>query len=415
MAFCVYCGSENITDAAFCSSCGKPIAGPKAVPSEQEALVAAQQEPQPETAAPQPEPDTPPVVSAPEPAPAPSTPDPAPAQPPVVTQAVAAAAVEVPAADTFKKAKRPLFRRPLAKDWTFWLFAAVAAIGSVQTVYRTGSNYAGWSTWAILTGGALDIVFPLAFSFLVFAIVPAFIRKLVFMPRDKKALREAPADLAPAWHPDPLKLAEHRWWDGTQWTKATAPQSSKKARWVAPLVVILIVIEMLIVFAAGLATGTANGGSGSGGSSGQSNAALIVNASFLGLAESVQKYNNIKVDMNAPLANIAEVKTAFDEVETNYIELSGSLPAVKSQSELGFGAPNIDKLKALVVALGPWIQTRKDYYAGLESCGPLTDGRQPTACDQTVFSQSEKPMVDSIGPVATAWQAVIDSMPKSNN
>lgn len=415
MAYCVYCGNQNITDAAFCSACGKPLASPPSAkddspPGEPLAPVEHPSEPQ----APQP------AVNSPRPPGAPNDP---PVDVPTAGVIGSASVVQVSAAaeppmGTFNKAKRPLFRKPLARDWTFWLFVVLAAIGSVQTVYRTGSGYGNWTVGAIVIGGAIDILIPLAFSFLVFAVIPAFIRKLVLLPRDKKALREAPTDLTPAWHPDPLKLSEHRWWDGTKWTNATAPQPSKKARWLAPAVVVVLVVEMLIVFSAGLATGTANGGSssgGSGGSSAQSNAALMVNASFLGLADAVQKYNSIRIDPNAPLANITEVKAAFDTIETNYMELGGALPAVKSQNELGFGAPNIDKLKALVTALGPFIQTRKDYYAGLEACGPLTDGRQPTMCDESVFAKSEKPMVDSIPPVATAWEAVIASMPDTSN
>jgi hypothetical protein len=139
----------------------------------------------------------------------------------------------------------------------------------------------------------------------------------------------------------------------------------------------------------------------------------MVGLAFTGLAEATQAYNGIQVNPNAPFSNLPEVKAAFDKVETNYLELNGALPSIKTQGELGEGAPDLGKLREFVAAMGPWIQTRKDYYTALEACAPITASRQPTECDVSVFDQYEKPMVDSIQPVATSWESVVASIPKA--
>jgi len=35
-------------------------------------------------------------------------------------------------------------------------------------------------------------------------------------------MHDPPSDPMPAWHPDPMGLHEHRWWDGTTWTQFVA-------------------------------------------------------------------------------------------------------------------------------------------------------------------------------------------------
>jgi hypothetical protein len=346
--------------------------------------------------------------SVPSPAQAETASDPVPAVTPASTAVDELSAVPVATG----KPKRPLLISPLIRDWTFWLFVVVAAIGGTQSLYRTGRSYSNASASMVVSAGGMDVLISLVGGAVVFCLLPATIRKVVHLRKDRKAWASRPSDDSAGWKPDPAHIAEQRWWSGSAWTNATLPEKKPGRGYL--WVLLGLAVLTVVVFMAGLGSGPANGQSPTRDDGLSSNAALAVGASFNGLATSLQDYGKIPIDPNAPFTNIMEVKSAFEKVETNYLELKGALPAITSQAELGAQAPDLQKLKAFVAAMGPYVEARKAYYTALEACGPLNSGRAPTDCDVNAFDAAEKSMVDSIQPVATTWEAVIASIPKAS-
>lgn len=110
---------------------------------------------------------------------------------------------------------------------------------------------------------------------------------------------------------------------------------------------------------------------------------------------------------------MVDAREAFGDVETSYVLLSGALPAATTQSDLGPGAPDLGALRDFVDALGPYVQTRLDYYAAMDECGPMTATRPWGECELNTYDEWEKPMVDSIPPVVEAFETVVGSIPEN--
>lgn len=108
------------------------------------------------------------------------------------------------------------FNRPAWKDPAFFVGWGIAVLLALPRVFATGSS--GFSTsGAGIISGLLDGAFFMGITFLLFCLLPAFIRKLVRGSR----LKKPPHAGAPAgWYPDPVRRGQERRWDGTQWTAA---------------------------------------------------------------------------------------------------------------------------------------------------------------------------------------------------
>lgn len=309
-----------------------------------------------------------------------------------------------------KPARRRLFVHPITKDWTFWLFLVFAVLGGVQTNYRQGSmNSTGNSAGGV--GAALiDVVFltslSLALTFLFCATLPAFIRKLFYLSGDRRALGIHPPTDSGGWHQDPLDSRRQRWWNGQIWTQATLP-GMRLFNTGSKLLASVIVLALFVAFGVGIASNSSKNSTNS------SNATMMVNVAFQDLAEAAQKFNSIQINPNDPLGNISEVRDAYLDIEMNYTLLKGALGSVTSQLELGTGAPSLESLNAMISAMGPYVQIRSDYFAALEQCSPIVSGRDVTDCDLDVYADYERSLINSIAPVATTWEAVFESIPKS--
>lgn len=308
--------------------------------------------------------------------------------------------------DLNKPAKRTLFIHPISKDWTYWLFLVLVALTGAQNNFWQGSQNSGSALGAAMVTGVFAITIYLVSSFLLFAVLPAFIRKLFLSRRDRKALDVHPTTDTAGWHQDPLDPNGQRWWDGHIWTQATLPRL-KLLNTVSKLLAGAIVAVLVVAFGAGMASNPSTNSTNS------SNAMMMVGLAFEDLATAAQNYNSIRIDPADPLGNLAEVQDAFLDIRTNHTLLKGALGSVANQEELGAGAPSLESLNAMIEAMDPYIQIRSDYYEAIEQCSPIVPDREVTDCDLDVFAEYERPMVDSIAPVATTWEAVFASIPNN--
>jgi hypothetical protein len=275
-----------------------------------------------------------------------------------------------------------------------------------QNNYWQGSLNSDPALGAALVTGVFGITIFLVSSFLLFAMLPAFIRRLVLSSRDRKALSVHPPTDSPGWHQDPLDPKGHRWWNGQIWTQAMLP-TFKLLNTVSKSLAGVIVVILIVAFGAGLVSNLGSNSTNS------SNATMMVNLAFEDLAIAAQEYNSIQINPTDPLGNVSELRDAFLDIEMNYTLLMGALGSVTSQSELGTGAPSLESLNGMIAALGPYVQIRSDYFNALEQCSPIVPNRGVTDCDSNVFADYERPLVDSIALVATTWEAVFASIPKS--
>ena len=333
--------------------------------------------------------------------------------------------------------RRPLFRRPLTSDWVFWLFVVLAGIGGTQNAYRSGQGY--WLSDSAITavGGFFDVGVSLLIAFGMFALVPALIRALVRRITDKRAFAKQPEDASEGWKTDPLNSAGERWWDGNGWTRAVKPESPRKVGTAAWWIFGGLLAVMTVAFLLGRSSdpvpdfsnvdvdalqGQVQGDTrqfldeplNDGGSAGEANpnTALAVGTYFSALVEAITAYSQTPVDVQDVEASMVDARAAFEDVETNYTLLSGALAGVTSQQQLGPGAPDLGDMRAFVDAMGPYVQARLDYYAALDECGPMTATRAWGDCEFAASETWEKPMVDTIPPVQTAFETLLESAPQ---
>ena len=309
--------------------------------------------------------------------------------------------------------KRTLLRRPWTSDWVFWLFIVVAGLGGTQSLYRTGQTYASSDASLLLIGGSIDVISNLLIGFVVFALIPALIRLLVWKVKDKRAFAAQRVDVREGWKPDPVDSDGKRWWNGNGWTRAVLPEESKAVGalswWVLG--------GLFVVFTLALVLGRASVPSVDAGNTpmGQStnpNAATAVALYYGDLMDALSEYSQTPVDAAEPEASMVAARAAFEDVETNYILLRGALPLIASQEELGEYAPDLGRLQEFVDVLQPYVQTRLDYYNAMDACGPMTADRLWGACEFDTYEQWERPMVDTIPPVAEAFDALVASLPE---
>lgn len=341
-----------------------------------------------------------------------------------------------PASSLWGPPKRRLFERPLTSDWTFWIFIAFAVVGGLRNTYRSGQGYRYSSLEVALFGALFDVVVTLLVAFGFVALVPALIRALVRRFTDKRALAERPADVSEGWKSDPLNVKRQRWWSGSGWTQAVKPEPSSKVG--APSWWILggLLTLMMVAFIAGRSSEPApdfsnvdvdalteelgdtrqfmdepRPGSDPAPQS-NPNTAMAIGLYFSDLVDAITAYSQTPVDPMNVEVSMVDARAAFEDVETNYILLSGALPAVATQAQLGPGAPDLGALREFVDAMGPYVQARLDYYAALDECGPMVATRVWGECEFDAAEEWEKPMVDTIPPVSAAFEAVIESVPQ---
>ncbi len=287
-----------------------------------------------------------------------------------------------------------LFDTPVWKDPPFIVGAVMAVVVGASSAYNVGNR------------GLLSLLF----SFALFGLIPAFVRLRIRKARLKKA---RPATTEPEWLPDPVRRGQLRQWDGQRWTdKARAGTRAKARSWVLAAG---MVVGAAIIGLSALAGEYSNRTEVQQVDGKNPNLANMVTLSYSDLVAALVAYGKIPIDPNDPWANLLDVKAGFDKVDTNYTLLKGSLGSVVTQSDLGPGSPPLALLQTVVDKMGPWVQTRKEYYSAIESCGPITSTRQPTDCDVAAFDTWEKPMVDSGPPVGEAFKAVGDYMNAPSN
>jgi len=393
MVACSRCGADVASDSKFCAQCGAEVEGSGAVGGGATVVT-----------------------------------DPPAAADPVVR----------PEAAMLAPPRRPLFRRPLTSDWVFWLFVVLAGIGGTQNAYRSGQGYGFSSPTITAVGGFIDVGVSLLIGFGMFALIPALLRALVRRVSDRRALVRRPEDASEGWKTDPLNSASERWWKGDGWTRAVKPERSKKVGSTAWWIFGGLLAVMTVAFLLGRSSDPAPDFSNvdvdalreqvqgdtrqfldeplnDSDSTGEANpnTALAVGTYFSALVESITAYSQTPVDIQDVEASMVDARAAFEDVETNYTLLSGALSQVTSQQELGPGAPDLGDMRAFVDAMGPYVQTRLDYYAALDECGPMTTTREWGDCELAAFDIWEKPMVDTIPPVQTAFETLLESAPQN--
>lgn len=327
--------------------------------------------------------------------------------------------------------KRPLFKRPLTSDWVFWVFVFFAGIGGIRNLYNTGRQYQFSDSATTAVGGLVDVSIGLLVGFVIFALIPALIRKLIRAGMDRRAFTAAPDDRAAGWRPDPLASGQSRWWDGSAWTRATKPPATTNIGAGTWWIIAGLFLAAMVAFVMGRGAEQQADFSNVDINSLQEevvsksrgfdtelpvpaenpNTSLAIAIYYGDLVTAMTNYTQVPVDTDNIGQSMVNARAAFEDVETNYTLLAGALPAITTQDQLGDPAPDLQALRNFVDALGPYVQTRMDYYSALEACAPQTASTVWGECEFTAFDEWEKPMTNTITPVAQAFQAVIDSLP----
>ena len=327
--------------------------------------------------------------------------------------------------------KRPLLNRPWTSDWVFWVFVFFAGIGGIRSLYNTGRQYRFSDGVTTAVGGLLDISISLLIGFVVFALIPALIRKVIRAGMDRRALTVDPDDPTAGWKPDPLSSGQSRWWDGSAWTRATKPPATTPIGAGTWWIIAGLILAAMVAFVMGrgaeqradfnnvdiesLQEEVLSESSGFDAElpvpAENPNTSLAIAVYYGDLITAITNYTQVPIDPDNIGQSMVDARVAFDDVETNYTLLAGALPAVTKQEQLGDPAPDLQALRDFVDALGPYVQARLDYYAALEACAPQTAATIWGECEFDASDEWEKPMTDTIAPVAETFQAVIDSLP----
>lgn len=314
--------------------------------------------------------------------------------------------------------KRKLFKCPLTSDWIFWLFVAFVVIVGMPTLYNIGQSYQGWGGAALLVGGPFDAIVQIAGAFFLIALVPALIRALTWRIADKRALASPPLDIREGWKPDPLDGHRQRWWNGKQWTRALDPEPSTRvgaASW-------WTLAGLLVILTAAMFIGYASPSTSEAGSTPASAvtdnsrkppaSAEAVVQHFQNLATAMIAYSESPFDNENYGKSFSDAHSAFKEVKSNYVLFDTALLSITSQDELGPGAPDLLALRNFANALDPWIETRSNLFTALENCGAGTAVQLPGDCEYDAYMQWEQPILDTMPPVAKAFDAVVNSIPE---
>lgn len=299
--------------------------------------------------------------------------------------------------------RRPLFRRPLTSDWTFWLFFVLVLVGGTQSTYRNAALASAIrEPAALFMVGAIEIAGSLLLAFTVLALIPALLRKLILMPNDRRAWATTPNDPSQGWRPDPARISELRWWNGSTWTNNISPGTSigQPAQWI----LLGLLITLIMAFIAGVMSQRSL-------EAPPNSDVSNVGEALLGFGQALQSYGEIQANPDDPLAVLPEAQRSFRNVEANFDLLKTALDGVTSQGELGQNAPDIGVLRNLIRAAEPFIRTQRDYYTALGECSQLPGGLSSPDCDFSNLERAETQAAAAVRPFTNAWNAVAESIP----
>lgn len=333
-----------------------------------------------------------------------------------------------PAAELLVPVRAYFINRPWFNDWVFWLAAVLTTIGGVQNLYREGTAGIFAVTSASYLSALITILFFVPLSFAVFGALPALVRWPFRQKRFNKLLTQRPQVESQGWKSDPFDSSFQRWWTGSFWSQGTRPQKGEKAGLASFLIIIGVAAAMFVAFLVGTASSGVNADPG---------LTNIDNGDFLNTLEEVENaesvdeffttsvadayfrtteglndYYAVQIDLENMIPQYIELQGIVNDLQASQSDLQGLITAATTQEMLvGASAPDVNALRDFTSAVGDFVSTRSSFYQSMEACEPLlTPGREYGLCDDDAFAIWEAPMTQTLAPLASAYQSVVDSM-----
>ena len=326
-------------------------------------------------------------------------------------------------------AKAYLMNRPLYTDWVFWLpvgFVCFRGIGIFYSEGAKGITQFLQMTRFELTSGIFDGLFLILTAYILLGLIPAWIR-WPFRRRKFENRSAAPTDTAEGWKPDPHNLDRQRWWASTFWSRATRPQEdAKNVIYLGTIIGICVV--MLFAFLIGavnrgsdLNLGITNSDRGDTldtmeATESENNFDEVLATSvadvYYRVNQEIEDYYAVQIDLENLIPAYIELGEIVNNLQTSQRELQGLVTASTTQEMLGgSSAPDVEALRDLTAALGSFVANRMNYYQEMEACEPLrAPGREYGICDDEAFTKWEARMAGDLGPMASSFQSVLDSL-----